>query len=141
MPTLKSQINGFEKPIWKYYLNYETKFLKTDEIVTLSYKYIKQLEKIKLKYNSLTPEEYYDYEKLLNFLENLTNTADKIWRTKGRKQTNEFMEKMCFDKTDLNIKSKLTPILFPELSISDYFKNFIKFSSYTLKNKFHNIFS
>ena len=140
LKNLKKQIEGFEQPIWKYYLNYETKTLNNDKIINLSYKYMKRLEEIKLKYNLFSNEAYQESIKLLNFLERLTFRVDKIWREKGRNEVNTLLKKMNFDETGLEIKSKLTRILFPELGLFDFLKNFIKFGNYTIKNKFKNIF-
>jgi len=139
-PSLKAQVSGFEQPIWKYYLNYETKHITRDNSVALSYKYIKLLEEIKFKYDLLTNEAYTESYQLLDFLERITIMADKIWQNKGREETNEFLKKMSFDKTGLNIKSKLTPVLFPEITKFEFFKSIIKFCSYTIQNRFKNIF-
>ncbi|MHA1250058.1 MAG: cobalamin-dependent protein [Candidatus Helarchaeota archaeon] len=138
-PTLKAQIEGFEQPIWKYYLNYETKYFNVDNIITLTYKYVKLLEEIKFKKGLMSKEAFDESYRLLTILERLTFHTDKIWKTYGRDATNNFLKKMNFDKTGLKIKSKLTPILFPELSKLELIKNLIKFSSYTIRNNFKNI--
>jgi len=132
---LRKQIEGFKRPIWKYYLNYETKNFNPEDIIKLSYKYVKLLEDIKYNYKLLSTEAYHESIQLLNFLERLTFAVDKIWLNKGREETNIFLERMNFDKTGLNVKSTLTQVLFPQLSLYDFYKNFIKFSAISLKNK------
>jgi len=133
--NLRKQIEGFKRPIWKYYLNYETKNFNPEDIIKLSYKYVKLLEDIKYNYKLLSTEAYHESIQLLNFLERLTFAVDKIWLNKGREETNIFLERMNFDKTGLNVKSTLTQVLFPQLSLYDFYKNFIKFSAISLKNK------
>ena len=96
------------------------------------------LEEVKVKYNLLSEEAYVESRKLLKFLEGLTLMADRKWLENGREEVNIFLKKMNFDKTGLKIKSKLTPVLFPELSLLDYFKSFIKFGSYMIKSRFKN---
>ncbi|MHA1440013.1 MAG: cobalamin-dependent protein [Promethearchaeota archaeon] len=138
-PNLKKQIEGFEQPLWKYYLNYETKNLNSDDIIQLTYKYVKMLEEIKVKYNLLSKETCEESLRLLSFLERLTMMVDKIWLKNGREEVNSFLRKMSFDKTGLKIKSKLTPVLFPELSLFHFLQSFIKFIGFSIKNKFKNI--
>ena len=138
-PNLFSQIEGFNQPIWKYYLNYETKLMNLDDIIRLSYKYVKKLNEIKLKYKIMSQEAYRESIKLLNFLENLTLRVDELWLKEGRENVNLFLKKLRFDKTGLKIKSNLTPILFPELKLLDLFKSGIKYSGYTIKNRFKNL--
>ncbi len=137
--TLKKQIEGFDQPIWKYYLNYETKFLNLDQIISLNYKYAKSFEKLRFKYDIITEERFNENIRILIFLENLNKIVDNLWKKRGREGVNALLSKMRYDKTGLKIKSKFTPELFPEIKMTEFFKNFIKFSSYTLKSKFKNI--
>lgn len=137
--NLKEQITGFSKPTWNYYINYKTKNITPRENIHLSYEYIKKLENIKFQNGILNKEFYFHSIKLLEFLENLTNKADEIYRKEGRKMVNNFLKRMKFDKTGLNVKRELTPVLFPQINFFDFAKNFIKFSSYSLKKGFTNI--
>ncbi|MHA1294938.1 MAG: TIGR04190 family B12-binding domain/radical SAM domain protein, partial [Promethearchaeota archaeon] len=115
--TLKKQIEGFSQPIWKYYLNYETKFLNLDQIISLNYKYAKSFEKIRFKSNIITEERFNENIRILNFLEHLNIRVDNIWREKGRQSVNDLLKRMRYDKTALKIKSKFTPELFPEIRL------------------------
>ncbi|MGQ4872947.1 MAG: TIGR04190 family B12-binding domain/radical SAM domain protein [Promethearchaeia archaeon] len=138
--TLKEQIEGFNQPLWIYYLNYETKKLNLEQIIRFNYEYTRKFENIKFLNNKISEEAYNESIRLLNFLERLIFIIDKIWKEKGRNEVNKFLKKMNFDKTGLKIKRKLTEILFPEIKLYEYYKNFIKFSAYSIKNKFKNIF-
>ncbi len=137
--NLTDQLSGLEQPIWKYYLNYQTEYLNPENIINLSYKYVRLLDEIKVKNKLMNEDKYKESKSLLNFLENLTIKADEIWVRSGREEVNNFLKKLNFDKTGLKIKGKLTPVLFPEFSIFDLFKSFIKFSGYTIKKGFKNI--
>jgi B12-binding domain/radical SAM domain protein len=135
-PTLKDQIEGFTQPIWKYYLNYTTKNLNPDNIVRLTYKYVKKLEQLKCKHGLLPKDAYDESLKLMDFLERITLVTDRLWINQGRENVNRFLKDMEYDMAGIETKAKLTPVLFPEMGLFELFKSGIKFMGYTIKKQF-----
>lgn len=83
--TLLEHLKALKSPSWKYFLNYETKWLSRDEIVKTTYKAANLLNKIKLKHGLISEDEANIIFERLKIAEETTLEVDKILqRFKGK---------------------------------------------------------
>ena len=76
--TLWEHFEALKKPSWKYFLNYETRWLSRDEIVKITYKAANLLNKVKLKYGLVDKDEADTMSEKLRIAEETTLKIDEI---------------------------------------------------------------
>jgi len=76
-PDLETQIEGFKKPIWKYYLNYETQNFSRDDLVRMSYDQAIQLNDLRTKYGALDSAECENLNRVLRLAYRVLSFLDK----------------------------------------------------------------
>ena len=76
-PTLEMQVGGFQKPIWKYYLNYETRYFSRDELVKISFEQSIRLNELKVRVGALDSDESEFLNRILRVTYRIINILDK----------------------------------------------------------------
>ncbi len=75
-PTLEQQIEGLRKPIWKYYLNYETQNFTRDDIVKISFEQSILLNDLRVERGALDVETRDELNQILKFASHLLSFLD-----------------------------------------------------------------
>jgi len=76
--TLEEHYNALKKPSWKYFLNYETRWLSRDGIVKATYKAANLINKVRLKHGLIGEDEAETISKKLEIAEKTTVKVDEI---------------------------------------------------------------
>jgi B12-binding domain/radical SAM domain protein len=83
--TLKEHINAITKPSWKYILNYESKYISTDDLVYTTYDAAIGLNRLKGKAGSITREVMHANEERIIKAVEIMKEIDEIMLIKDSK--------------------------------------------------------
>ena len=110
--TLEEHYRSFTKPSWKYFFNYETKYLTVDDIIDLTYISAEKLAEIKHKHN-LISEEALEYIKAeVKFSRNamdLINSENKCSISSLEKPLLATNEEMSWDA--MKMKTRIVSLI------------------------------
>lgn len=76
--TLEEHRQRLLEPSWKYVLNYETKWMNRDEIVSASYEAGRQMNQIKAEFGVITPEKAAETEARIDKAVDLIDQIDQL---------------------------------------------------------------
>ena len=133
-PTLKDQIKGFERPLWKYYLNYETLNFNRDQIVFKSYEQGKILNHTKYELGAITQEQERRMNMLLNLSFHLSKIIDEyLASNKSETEINERI-KYGFNVKNTMIMKREHDMLAKALGRLNLMKHGVKFAQWRIKH-------
>lgn len=93
--TLEEHRRALTAPSWKYTLNYETKWMNRDELVSITYKAAHELNRLKVKYGLLRESDALKIEKRIKReMEMITTIDSKLSKTNGHYQAGELNDIM-----------------------------------------------
>ncbi len=76
--TLEDHVEALLRPSWKYFLNYETKWMSRNEIVEATYESAYLLNEVKLKHGLITEKEAREVEDRINLSYQIIREVDNI---------------------------------------------------------------
>jgi len=77
--TFEEHRTALLKPSWKYFLNYQTKWLNRDQIVNVTYQAGKRLNRLKLEYGLINYEEFEKVDSKIEYAQRLIEQIDEIY--------------------------------------------------------------
>ena len=92
--TLEEHRQALLAPSWKYMLNYETKWMSRDELVTSTYEAALQLNRLKIEHGLLRQKEGYLIETRIREAMSLMRRIDNILSIKDQQIKEKKMEKV-----------------------------------------------
>ncbi|MBD3290271.1 radical SAM protein, partial [candidate division KSB1 bacterium] len=95
--TLEEHRQALTKPSWKYFLNYETKWLSRDQIVDITYEAGKRLNQIKLKYGQIDAQTFQKVDRKIELARTLVQRIDDIMKTSDDGEQKTKLAELKFD--------------------------------------------
>jgi len=77
--TFEEHRTALLNPSWKYFLNYQTKWMNRDQIVDVTYRAGKRLNSIKLEYGLINFEDFEKVDQKIEYAQHLINQIDNIY--------------------------------------------------------------
>ncbi len=81
--TLRQHVESMEMPSWKYFLNYETKWMTRDQIVDLTYESAYLLNKLKEKHGLIDEDEAHKIEGKIQLTYSVMRKIDELVQLGG----------------------------------------------------------
>ncbi len=104
--TLKEHIELITKPSWKYILNYESKYISKDELVSATYKAALGLNRLKAKAGAISNDTMQQNEQRINTALKIMKEIDKVINLKD----NDIIEESLKKLKDLAYKYSLSTV-------------------------------
>lgn len=76
--TLEQHRTALLNPSWKYFLNYQTKWMNRDQIVDVTYRAGKRLNRLKLKHGLIESEDFENVDQKIEYAQQLIKQIDAI---------------------------------------------------------------
>ncbi len=95
--TLEQHRQALTKPSWKYFLNYETKWLNRDQIVDMTYQAGKKLNQIKFKYGQIDESTFQKVDQKIELARSLVQRIDEILKTSDNEKQRARLAELKFD--------------------------------------------
>ena len=100
--TLEEHRQALLAPSWKYMLNYETKWMSRDELVTSTYEAALQLNRLKIEYGLLRQKEGYLIENRIREAISLMRRIDEVLLIKNEQVQENRMNRLRVRFSSLN---------------------------------------
>ena len=78
--TLKEHVEALKLPSWKYWLNYQTKWMSRDQIVEVTYKAADKLNQVKYNHRLISEKRYKQTKKRVENSLRVLEQTDKVFK-------------------------------------------------------------